>query len=417
MCLNLTQMQSRLLLISPGQSYRLAPYLKAAERLGVSLTIVSDSRYSLTREVADGIQGDFTEPSALLDAIIAQAQTTPFSGVVASDDSTVELAARIATRLGLPTNSIASATLSHRKDLARRQLQAAGLPVPEHWQLDLAREIAPQLQGLPYPVVLKPVSLSASRGVIRANDPDEAAQACRTIARIIAPLSNPIERQTLLIECYLPGQEVALEGLLQQGVFTPLALFDKPDPLTGPYFEETYYITPSRLPDAIQQRIRQTVADACRIYGLHQGPVHAELRIDGNQVWILEIASRTIGGECSRSLDAVLARPLEEYVLAAAMGNPLPVERRSGASGVLMIPIPRAGVLRRINGVQEIRTLPHITDIRISMESGQVVETLPEASSYLGFIYSTADTPQAAEQALRNAHRALDITIDPLLNS
>ncbi|WP_275097860.1 ATP-grasp domain-containing protein [Sedimenticola hydrogenitrophicus] len=409
-------MQPQLLLISPGQSYRLAPYLKAAERLGVALVIVSDSRYSLTREVAGGIQGDFARPEALLESILTRSETTPFRGVVASDDSTVELAARIATTLGLPSNSIASATLSRRKDLARRELLEAGLPVPAHWVVELNAEIAPQLRGLPYPVVLKPISLSASRGVIRADTPAEALRACQTIARIIAPLNSANERETLLIERYLPGREVALEGFLQQGTFTPLALFDKPDPLTGPYFEETYYITPSRLPGPIQRHIERTVADACRVYGLHQGPVHAELRIDRDQAWILEIASRTIGGECSRSLDAVLARPLEEYVLAAAMGSPLPVERRPGASGVLMIPIPRAGVLRRINGIPEISALPHITDIRISMEPGQVVETLPEASSYLGFIYSAAATPEAAEQALRDAHAVLEITIDPLLN-
>lgn len=417
MRLTLKRMPARLLLVSQGQSYRLAPYLKAAERLGVSLTVVTDSRFSLTLEVARGIQGDFADPGALLDSITTRAGTTPFSGVVATDDSTVELAARIAARLKLPGNSLASATFSHRKDLARSRLQAAGLPVPEHWRLDLTREIAPQLQGLAYPVVLKPISLSASRGVIRADDPAAAAEACRTIARIVAPSSTPVERQTLLIERYLPGQEVALEGLLQGGALIPLALFDKPDPLTGPCFEETYYITPSRLPGAIQRRIEQTVAATCLAYGLHQGPVHAELRIDGDQVWILEVASRTIGGECSRSLDTVLARPLEEYVLASAMGNPLKVEARSGAAGVLMIPTPRAGVLRRIRGVTGIRRLPHITGIRISIEPGQVVERLPQASGYLGFIYSEADTPEAAEQALRRAHEMLEITIDPLLNS
>lgn len=366
--------------------------------------------------MASGIQGDFAQPDALIESILLHTQTTPFRGVVATDDSTVELAARVAESLQLTSNSIASATLSRRKDLARQQLQQAGLPVPEHWRLDLTRDSAPLLRKLPYPVVLKPISLSASRGVIRADNPVEAAAACRTIAQIIAPLPNTVERETLLIERYLPGREVALEGFLEQGKLTPLALFDKPDPLTGPYFEETYYITPSRLPEPIQQRIEQTVAAACRVYGLRQGPVHAELRIDGSQVWILEIASRTIGGDCSRSLDTVLARPLEEYVLAAAVGNPLAVERRSGAAGVLMIPIPRAGVLRRVNGIEKIRALPHITGIRISREPGQVVETLPEASSYLGFIYSAADTPQTAEQALRDAHGMLEITIDPLLN-
>lgn len=406
----------RILLIGPGQSYRLAPYLRAADALAVELLVVSDSRFSLTLEVAEGIQVDFNQPTKAIEHIRTITLDSPVAGVVATDDSAVELAALIAQALNLPTNPVAAARFSRRKDLARQRLQWAGVDVPDHWRLDLSSDLPSQLAPLPYPLVLKPISLSASRGVIRVDNPEEALDACDVIANIIAPLETERERKTLLAERYLAGREVALEAFLHQGKLIPLALFDKPDPLTGPYFEETYYITPSRLPTPLQQQIEQTVELACKAYGLQQGPVHAELRITQDRTWILEVASRTIGGECSRVLDQLLGQPLEQLVLTAAQGLPISIKRQRGAAGVLMIPTPRAGVLRHINGEERIRELPHIRDIRLSVEPGQVIETLPWAAGYLGFIYSAAETPAKVEQALRLAHAQLEIVIDPLLS-
>ncbi len=404
----------RALLITSPQSYRLTAYLEAAAGLGVELVVASNGKHSLTREVAQGIFIDPEDPSAAVAGIAAAAADKPFSAIVATDDATVELAARIAGDLGLSFNSIESARLSRRKDLARQRLRSEGVPVPDYWCLDLDRALPPQLEDLPYPLVLKPVSLSASRGVIRVDSAEEAFSAIDTIRRITASLIDEQERLTVLAESYIPGMEVAFEGLLIGGELQRLALFDKPDPLTGPYFEETYYITPSRLPAETQTRITSIVSQACAAYGLNQGPVHAELRLNDAGMWILEVAARTIGGECSRMLDAVLDRPLEAYILAASLGTPVPAKHKPGASGVLMIPVPAAGVLRRVEGEAEAARTAGITGLRITVEPGHVLERLPEASGYLGFIYAAGDTPAQVEASLRQAHAKLRFRIDPL---
>ncbi|MCG8425974.1 MAG: ATP-grasp domain-containing protein [Chromatiales bacterium] len=409
------EMQPNVLLITPGQSYRLAAYLRATQSVGVTLQVVSDSQHSLTLEIAEGLQVDFNHPAEAVNHVRAHTKHLSINGIVATDDNCVELAAGIGEALGLSVNSAEAARLSRRKDLARQRLQSAGVAVPEHWLLDLTTELPPQLSRLPYPLVLKPVSLSASRGVIRADTPDQALDACRQITKIIAPLASAEERNTILAERYLPGEEVALEAFIHEGTFYPLAIFDKPDPLTGPCFEESYYITPSRHPLPVQQQIQKTVQQACRAYGLQQGPIHAEVRVSQGRAWILEVASRTIGGECSQILDEVLVQPLEQLVLSAAIGSPVNFQKRPGAAGVLMIPTPQTGVLRRINGEQRVRSVKHIREIRLEAEPGQVLQTLPEGGDYLGFIYSSAKTPHEAEQALRLAHAQLEITIDPLL--
>lgn len=404
----------RALLITSPQSYRLTAYLEAAADLCVELVVASNGKHSLTREIAQGILIDPDDPPGAIAGIKKAAGGKPFSAAVATDDATVELAARIAGELGLPFNSVESARLSRRKDLARQRLRSEGVPVPDHWPLNLSRALPPQLEDLPYPLVLKPVSLSASRGVVRVNSVAEALAAIDTIRRITASLSDEEERLTILAESYIPGTEVAFEGLLIEGVLQRLALFDKPDPLTGPCFEETYYITPSRLPAETQTGITSIVSRACAAYGLHQGPVHAELRLNGEGMWILEVAARTIGGECSRMLDAVLDRPLEAYILAASLGTPVTVKRKPGASGVLMIPVPAAGVLRRVEGEAEAAQTAGVTGLRITVEPGHVLERLPEASGYLGFIYAAGDTPAQVEAALRQAHEKLHFRIDPL---
>jgi biotin carboxylase len=263
-------------------------------------------------------------------------------------------------------------------------------------------------------MVLKPLNMSASRGVIRVDDGAAFHTAVTRIAAILAELHHPEERGTLLAEAYLPGKEVALEGLLTEGQLRVLALFDKPDPLEGPFFEETYYITPSRLPDALQGAIADQVAAACAAYGLEQGPVHAELRINDAGIWILEVAARTIGGQCARLLRFGTGHSLEQLVVAHAIGQPLPVETREGAAGVLMIPIPRRGVLRRVEGVLAAEKVPHVTEVEISVREGYELVPLPEGSSYLGFIFAEAPTPEEAEAALRQAHAKLKVVTAPV---
>jgi biotin carboxylase len=286
--------------------------------------------------------------------------------------------------------------------------------VPEHWLIDLTQPLAPQHSSVTYPCVAKPVALSGSRGVIRANDPRELEQAIARIQTILRHHAVPAERNCVLVEAFIPGQEVAVEGMLRAGRFTTLAIFDKPDPLDGPYFEETYYITPSGHPESVQEAVTATVARSCEAYGLREGPVHAECRINEQGVWVLEVAARTIGGLCGRLLRFGTGYGLEELVLTQALGENVTLRPESGGAGVLMIPIPQAGILRRVEGLMAARAVPNIVDVVIDVREGYELVPLPEGSSYLGFIYARADSPAAAETALREAHAKLRIVVAPL---
>ncbi len=404
----------RLLLIAPHSSYRIVPYLRAAARLDVDVLVASTSEHSLTNAVAQGLRIDLHEPETAL-ALIADAhRQQPFSGVIGSDDGAVELTARAAQLLGLPHNPPAASRLTRRKDLARECLRDAGLPVPTFRRIDLSQPLGAQIDGLHYPCIAKPIALSGSRGVIRADTPDELRAACRRIRAIVADECDAEVRRYALIEDYLPGAEVALEGMLHDGKLDVLALFDKPEPLEGPYFEESYYVTPSRLPAATQALIARRTAEACAAYGLRHGPIHAELRLHDGEAWLLEIAARTIGGQCARLLQYGTGQGVEELVIAQAVGRPLPGSAATSAAGVLMIPIPRGGILRRIEGLSAARRVPRITDVSISVRDGYELVPLPEGEAYLGFIFAQGPGPASVEQALRTAHDCLNIVTAPV---
>jgi biotin carboxylase len=298
----------------------------------------------------------------------------------------------------------------------RRCLAQAGVPVPRFSLVSLADDPAASAAKVEYPCVLKPLALSASRGVIRADDPGEFVAAFRRIAAILesVEMSLPEEaRRGLLAEEFIPGREVALEGLLVGGTLHVLALFDKPDPLDGPFFEETIYVTPSRLDEPAQVRIAATTREACAALGLTEGPIHAELRLNERGPFVLEIAARSIGGLCSRTLTFGTGLSLEELILCHALGRPLEsLERERRAAGVMMIPIPRAGRLVAVRGVDEARAVPDVEDVAITMHPGQDVVPLPEGWQYLGFIFARAATPAAVEQALRLAHARLHFVIE-----
>jgi len=405
----------RLLIIAPHSSYRIAPYLQAAESLGVDVTIASAGEFSLISVINKGLHIDFAKPEQALAEIILAAEKTPFTGILGTDDMSVALAANVARALGLAHNPSEAALLARRKDKARACLEHAGVAVPMHRRIELTKPTTAQLEVLEYPCVLKPLAMSGSRGVIRVNDLESAQNAIVRITTILRDVEEPEESAAVLAETFIAGREVAYEGLLSEGKLKTLALFDKPDPLDGPYFEESYYISPSRLPDEVQKEIKDTVAAACRAYGLQQGPVHAELRIDVNdKVWVMEIAARTIGGECARLVELVTGQKLEKLVLAQLMNLPRPVIDFKGGAGVLMIPIPRAGILRRIEGTAAARAVPGIEEVVISVRDGHELVPLPEGSSYLGFIYAVADSAAEAESVLREAHSHLKIVTAPL---
>jgi len=297
----------------------------------------------------------------------------------------------------------------------RERLAACGVPVPHFRPYPLDSDPNEIAAHVPYPCVVKPTRLSGSRGVIRADTPQEFVAAFERTRRLLLAGGDPAT--CLLVEEYIPGIEVALEGLLTGGELRVLALFDKPDPLDGPFFEETIYVTPSRLDVAIQTAIAARTAEAAAALGLREGPVHAELRVNERGVWPIELAGRSIGGLCSTILEFGAGMSLEDLILRHAVGMALPsTERRGEAVGVMMIPIPRGGVLKAVDGQDDACRVPGITGLEITAKTNYPIVPLPEGASYLGFIFARGQSPEFVESALREAHGRLRIRIDPLLS-
>ena len=403
---------ARVLLLLPTATYRAADFLSAARALGAEVVVASERRLVSIGDAQ--LTLDLCRPEVAADAIAAFARTSPLDAVVAVDDEGVRVAALAGERLGLPGNPPEAAAATRDKAAMRRALNAAGVPQPEHRAIGPDDDLAAAAAEVGLPCVVKPLSLSASRGVIRADDPRAAAAAVARVRAILAEAGEDPD-EPLLIERYVPGAEVAVEGLLRGGTLEPLAVFDKPDPLEGPYFEETIFTTPSRLPEEVVEAVTRTTADACAALGLREGPIHAELRVDGERVWMLELAARSIGGLCSRSLRFGVGVSLEEVILRHALGLPLGhLGREAAASGVMMLPIPRAGVLREVRGQDDARAVPGIAGLEISIGRDRPVRPLPEGDRYLGFLFARGDTPEQVEQALRTAHGRLEIEIaDP----
>jgi biotin carboxylase len=395
---------------------------EAAEKLGVRLVFATDRCDQLDDPWWDGaIPVRFHQERPAVEAILAAACTAPLAGVVAVGDRPTVVAARVARALGLPGHPPLAATLARDKRLTRAQFRDAGLLVP--WfrvvprTLD-PRTIAPELS---WPLVVKPTVLSGSRGVIRANLAAEFIAAFERVRRLLdAPdirmLQDPAADE-ILIEQFIDGAEYAVEGVLQHGALRTLAIFDKPDPLDGPYFEETLYITPSRAHAAVRKAIVAAVATAAQALGLSYGPIHAECRVNARGVFVLEVAARPIGGLCAQALrftgpnSAIIG--LEELLLRHAMGEDIdPWHREREASGVMMIPIPCEGIFRRVAGVDEALRVEGVRDVRITAKADQRLVPLPEGASYLGFIFAREERPAAVERALRAAHERLSFVID-----
>ena len=407
---------SRLLLLLPTTTYRTEAFVDAASKLGVELVCASE-RPSALQELAPEslVTLDFKDPVASSETVARFARRRPIDAVVAVDDLTTVVAAAISERLGLKANSLSAARAARDKHTMRRCLASTGVPVPRFRLVKLAGDPGALAEGVEYPCVLKPLMLSASRGVIRANDAREFVAAFRRITAILEDaVSAPADEvRQLLVEEFIPGREVALEGLLVGGTLHVLALFDKPDPLDGPFFEETLYVTPSRLPATGQDRIAAVTRDACSALGLTEGPIHAELRINDRGPFVLEVAARSIGGLCARTLRFGTGLSLEELILCHALGRPLEsLERERRSAGVMMIPIPRAGRLTAVRGIEEAAAVDAIEEVAITMHPGQEVVPLPEGWQYLGFIFARGETPAAVEEALREAHTRLHFDIE-----
>ena len=412
-------MPPRVMLLLPTTTFRAHDFIQAATRLGAETVVGSDQKQALQDlQPTRGVTLDLRDPETAAEQIAVFAAGHPLDAVIPTDDDTAVVAAAAAVRLGLPHNPPEAARAARRKDELRRLLQAAGVRTPRHAVFSVDGDPAAAARQQDYPVVLKPTFLAASRGVIRADDPARFVAAFRRIEAILRQ-ADVEERgrdaaRLILVEEFVPGVEVALEGLLVVGRLKVLALFDKPDPLDGPFFEETIYVTPSRLDAPVQKGIAATTADAARALGLREGPIHAELRVNDRGPWLIELAARSIGGLCSRVLRFGTGLSLEEVILMHALGRDVKdLRREPRPAGVMMIPIPRAGILRGVSGMREARRVPGVDDITISATIGKPLVPLPEGSSYLGFIFARGDSPALVEAALREAHRRVRFDIEP----
>ncbi len=416
----------RLLIFTAKLGYQTRSFDEAARKLGVDLVFVTDRCHKLDDPWGDrAIPVHFETPDAAAYAVLEAMRGQDVDGILALGDRPAVAASYVARGRSIIYNHPAAVEACRSKLRMREVFREACLRVPWFRAISHTPTPEPALLGISYPCVAKPLSLSASQGVVRANSREEFVAAATRIRRL---LDSPEIRATrepnldkILVEGYIPGREVAVEGLLTDGVLRILAIFDKPDPLEGPYFEETIYITPSRLADAQQREIERCAADAVRALGLFHGPVHAEFRVNEDGVWPLEVAPRPIGGLCARALRfapdaASQAIGLEELLLRHALGLPgSDWPREQSASGVMMIPVPKSGILEKIEGEDAARSTPGITALEITARLHDYIAAWPEGSSYLGFLFAAGNSAEEVEEAIRAAHAKLRFHLAPRL--
>jgi biotin carboxylase len=427
----------RILLLATTTGYQTRAFGEAAERLGVDLVFATDRCHQLDDPWQDrALPVRFYDEHGSTASILDASSASPLDGVVAVGDRPTVIAARVLEALGLPGHPPAAAMTARNKLLSRERFRDAGLPVPAFVAAKLSSDPHALAESLTFPCVIKPLELSGSRGVMRVDSRHDLVAAFYRLRALLQSPDIRAERRddddTALIEGFIEGAELALEGVMNHGRLQVLALFDKPDPLDGPFFEETIYVTPTARAADTRLAIEHAVSRAARAIGLRHGPVHAECRVNARGVFVLEVAARPIGGLCARSLRFVNKRtssdtgaqvliPLEELLLRHALGESTTAwQRENCASGVMMIPIPRRGIFRRVEGLDQARRVNGINDLRITAKTDQVLTPLPEGASYLGFIFAHGPTPEAVTERLRQAHSRLGFTIDqevPVLQS
>ena len=415
---------TRVLLLATKTGYQTRMFEEAAARLGVELVYATDRCEHLDDPWRDhAIPVRFHEPWRSVDAVLKVVERAPVQAVLAVGDRPTVMAAHLAKLLGLPGHPPEAATAARDKRLMRARLRAAGLPVPSTMAVPITSDVIAVVERVSFPAVIKPTVLSGSRGVIRVDDALSFATAFDRVRLLlespdVRELKDP-EADVIQIESFIPGAEYAVEAILDHGTFRTLAIFDKPDPLDGPFFEETIYVTPSRVNAGIQRQIEEGIVAAAKAIGLHHGPIHAECRVNATGVFVLEVAARPIGGRCAEVLRFQREGEtigLEAFLLRHALGERMDAwQREPGAAAVMMIPIPKSGMLRRVEGVDEASAVRHVESVVISAKLGHPLLALPEGSSYLGFIFARAGSAEDAERAVREAHARLRFTIDPLI--
>lgn len=408
----------RILLLLPTTTYRTKAFIDAALKLGVDIVAASEQPSTMAATNPAGLLAlNFFEPEKAGREAARFARQFPIDAVIPVDEDTAVVAAVVARALDLDHNSVESTRAAKNKYLMREALRRAGCRVPRYSDFSLDDDPWEIGKQISYPSVVKPVFLSTSRGVMRVDSESEFVSAVRRLERIVEKKDvarrGGAAARLALAEEFIPGKEVAVEGLISDGRLRVLAIFDKPDPLDGPFFEETIYVTPSRLAERVQLEIEETTAAAVRAMGLARGPIHAELRVNDRGAWVIEVAARAIGGLCSRALKFGEGVSLEEMILRHALGqDTTSLEREPLASGVMMIPVPRAGVLKEVAGLEDAKQISNIDDVIITAHITQQIAPPPEGASYLGFIFARAESPDEVEAALREAHSRLRFIIE-----
>jgi hypothetical protein len=412
----------RVLLLATTTGYQIRSFGEAAERLGVQLVFASDRCDRLDDPWLDrAIPVRFWDEAYSLEVVGAACRIDPIHGIIAVGDHPTILAAQVAQALGLPGNPPDAVRASRNKVASRRAFQRAGLLTPTFFEVSMSDDPSALASRLTYPVVLKPLALAGSRGVMRADQASDFVWAFERLAGLLKAPDILNERDEVhhraIVESYIPGNEFAIEGVMTAGVFRAFVIFDKPDPLVGPFFEETIYVTPSRAPLVVQDAIVDQVVAAARALGLRHGPIHAECRVNTKGVHMLEVAARPIGGLCARAVRFHGPQgsrvPLEEVLIRHSLGEDIQAwTPSSDASGVMMIPIPGRGVYRGVQGVNEAAAVDGIDDIRITAKTHQLLLPLPEGRSYLGFIFASGKEPADVERSLRNAHAMMTFEIE-----
>lgn len=395
----------RAVVVLPSTTYRARDFVEAAEALGVDLVVASEQPPPFA--MGEGyVQIDCADPHRAAETIVALGDEVPLDGVVAADDAGVVVAALAGKALGVAANDPSAAAATRDKLEMRRRFAASEISQPDFAVIEPGSAIDDR--GVGYPAVAKPLNRSAGQGVIRVDTPDELSAAVPRIRSIIGDQQAPI-----LVESFLGGDELAVEGLVRGGELAVLALFDKPGRATGPYFPETILVTPSRLPGPVQSEATRVAQRAVEAVGIEHGPVHIEVMADEGKVSVIELAARSIGGLCSRSLNfGLMGTTLETLVLRNTLGLDKPeLQRERAASGVLMIPIPRSGTLEAVNGIDRVREIEGITGVDLTIQPGSRVMSPPEGDRYLGFVFARGDTPDQVQSTLTRADALIDVKV------
>lgn len=409
---------NRILLVIPSSTYRTHDFMVAAGKLNVEVVVASDHRQALAALAPDTTMAlNFRKPETVVEKVREFARQKPFRAVVGVDDASAYIAALAAQALGIPHNSVPAVAASRNKYLMRQKMAAVNLNSPGFQRFSTAEDPLRLANKAAYPCVLKPLFLSGSRGVARADTPEQFIAAYREIEALlrepeVSGKGYGEEARQILVEDYIPGSEVAVEGLLFNREFKSLAIFDKPDPLEGPHFVETIYLTPSRLPGYVQREVIHAAQQAAGALGLENGPVHAEARINEKGAWVVEIAARSIGGLCSRVLRFEGGMSLEELILRQALGEDVSaIQREKSAAGVMMLPVPGEGILREVKGTEAAKAVPGVEALIITIPAGQKVRPMERGGRYLGFVFARGDFPEEVEDSIREAYRRLEVVI------